>query len=50
MDPGESRVEKEAERFAGAIAQQIETLRTEHALSQLTLVAKPTMLGLLRKN
>lgn len=49
MDPGQSRVEKEAERFAGEIAHQIEKLRTENALSQLTLVAEPTMLGLLRK-
>lgn len=49
MDPGQSRVEKEAERFAGEIAQEIDKLRTDHALSQLTLVAEPTMLGLLRK-
>lgn len=49
MDPGHSRVEKEAERFAGEIAQQVDKLRTGHALSQLTLVAEPTMLGLLRK-
>lgn len=49
MDPAHSKVEKEAERFANEIAQQMEKLRVDHLLGQITLVAEPTMLGLLRE-
>jgi protein required for attachment to host cells len=49
-DPAVTPVEHENELFAHSVAQRLEQARNEHCYSQLSLLAAPKFLGLLRAN
>ena len=50
MQPPQSALEKETERFAKEIAHQLDAFRSKAGLENATLVAEPKLLGLIRNN